>query len=463
MRDDVGIGGAVDVNNTLPSVVQIFVQNNATGGVFFNCTGTIINPRTVLTAAHCVNSQSSEAYGLPGVAASTMLISTGVNSATRLFNYLGTGNGYAAGGVASSTDVVIHPSSNIGDGGLDFPWADVAFIALDAPVTDVPAMPLLLTPLDQLTHVIQVGYGTNGTGDTGGTNAGNRFLRRVGENMLDMIGSNADYIDGVFSAFNPSSQTLGVETQVLYWTDFDDPTRTPADTAGCTFTGTNISCTTLDAVKAIDWFGGDALPQEAGTAPGDSGSPIIVDQLYDFPVIAGVLSGGYDFFRINNRYGDVSFYNPLFPFFQFITENTPYKYVSAKSGNGNWSDPNHWTQDLDPGFFIDDGNGNLVNGIPGGTESGVYETGPKLGSVLGDDVSDNPADPSFVLPPEGTPNFGGNLPASSVLLGPGSTGFVPNNTDGRRAYPSPIRRSILTSCCSTRARPQSTWMSKSIV
>ena len=38
----------------------------------------------------------------------------------------------------------------------------------------------------------------------------------------------------------------------------------------------------------------------------------------------GVLSGGYDFFGRNNRYGDTSFYNPLFPFFEFITEKLPF-------------------------------------------------------------------------------------------------------------------------------------------
>lgn len=431
VRDDIGVGGSGDVNNTLPSVVHLFIRNNVTNGTFFNCTGTLINPRTVLTAAHCVNSSSSENYGLAGQAPLTMWVSTGVNSSARLFNSVGNPSlTYDQGGVAKSTDVIIHPSSGVPDGGLEFPYADVALIALDRPITDTPALPILLSPLTQLTHVIVTGYGTNGTGDTGGNNAGNRFLRRVGENMLGMIGSNADFIDGIFFSFAPTANNFGIETQTMYWIDFDDPTRTPADTNGCTFTGTNISCTTLDAVKAIDWFGDDALPQEAGTAPGDSGSPIIVDQLYDFPIIAGVLSGGYDFFGTNNRYGDVSFYNPLYPFFEFISQNTPYKYVSTRGGSAKWSNPNFWTQDLDPGFFIDDGTGKLVNGLPTGPETGVYDTGNKLGFILGDDVSDNSTDPSFLLPPTDTPGFGANLPQSSRLLGPGSTGFVPNNTDG---------------------------------
>lgn len=427
VRTNVGVGGSVDTANTLPSVVQIFLRDNATGGVFFNCTGTMINPRTVLTAAHCVNDSSSEAYGTAETGDFSMLVATGANTQSRLFATLGTGATYAEGGVAQSSDVIIHPSANLDNGGLAFPYADVAFIALDEPITDVPYMPLLLTPLDQLTHVVVTGYGTRGTGDAGGS--GIDFLRRVGENMLGAVASNADFIDNVFFGFAPTADTFGIETQAMYFIDFDDPIRTPAEQAQCVFTGTNISCQSLEAVKAIDWFGGDALPREAGTAPGDSGSPLIVDQLYGMPVVAGVLSGGYDFFNLNNRYGDVSFYNPLYLFHEFITQNTPYKYVSARS-SGKWSNPNVWTQDLDPGFMIDDGNGNLVNGLPTGPEEGVYGTGPKLGTILGNDIGGETSDPSFLLPPQGTPGFGSTLPVSSGLQGPGSTRFVPNNTDG---------------------------------
>jgi uncharacterized protein YhjY with autotransporter beta-barrel domain len=425
VRDDVGVGFG-DPDNAAPYAVQLFLQRNSDGGVLFNCSGSVINPRTILTAAHCLNSNSSESYGLPGTgAAFTSLIATGQSSADRLFTYLPTGAGYDEGGVASSTDVIIHPTANLDNTGLPFPWADVALIAVDSPITDVPSLSLLLSPLSEATHVLQVGYGTNGTGTTGGTNAGSRLLRRIGENMLGLNGSLGDFLGGVFPDIAPATQVIGSVSQNYYWTDFDNPDRTPEQQAGCVFPGGTISCNSLEAVFAIDFFDGDALPLESGTGPGDSGSPLVADQLAEFPLAIGVLSGGFDFFRLGGTYSDVSFYNPLYPFFEFITENTPYKYVSANAGDGNWSDASHWTQDLDPGFFIQDSNGDIVNGIPVGNEPGITASDGKFGNVLGGDISGNTTaiTPGF----EGIPI---TLPESSALLGPGSTGFVPQNTDG---------------------------------
>src|SRR5690606_37388834 len=109
--------------------------------------------------------------------------------------------------------------------------------------------------------------------------------------------------------------------------------------------------------------------------------------------VAGVLSGGWnwDFFYpglgVPGGYGDQSYYNPLYLYHEFISQNTPYKYVSAQTGGGDWDDPATWTQNLDPGFYIIDGSGQAVNGLPTGGEPGVGGTTPKWGDVQGTDVS----------------------------------------------------------------------------
>ncbi|MEM1195756.1 MAG: autotransporter domain-containing protein [Pseudomonadota bacterium] len=443
VRDDVGLAASFDADDTQPSVVQIFRQDNTTGGVFLNCTGSVINPRTILTAAHCLNFNSSEAYGLPETGAvNTLLVATGADTSGRFFNYINTGAGYNQGGVARSTDVVIHPSANLDDGALPFPFADVAFIAVDQPITDVPILPILLTPLSELTRVIQVGYGSFGTGLGGppppGSLDDNPFLRRLGENQLGALASFADFDDVVFSNDAPNALTFGSSTQPYYWTDFDFPERDEFGLTGCNFNGAGPECATLGDILSTDWFDGDALPNEVGTAPGDSGSPLIAPDLFSQPVTIGVLSGGVSFFRdflnatlgFDNTYGDISFYNPLYPFFQFINENTAYKYVSAKPGSGNWSDPSRWTQTLDPSFLIVNEQGNLVNGLPEGEEDGIFSVGDSVGTILGTDIAGFPDIVSPFGPQPGDPNVGGNLPESSALLGPGSTGFVPQNTDG---------------------------------
>ena len=56
-RDDVGDSGAQAFAAGWDGVVQIFYWDQGSGGIFFNCTGSMINARTVITAAHCFNSQ----------------------------------------------------------------------------------------------------------------------------------------------------------------------------------------------------------------------------------------------------------------------------------------------------------------------------------------------------------------------------------------------------------------------
>ena len=99
----------------------------------------------------------------------------------------------------------------------------------------------------------------------------------------------------------------------------------------------------------------------------------------------------------------MSYYNPLFTYHQFISENNPYKYVSAKAGDGNWSDPDHWVQTLDPNYFVYDEDGNIVNGLPDGDEGGLGQRRPTAGIVFDTDVGEFDTGDGPPGSPPGTP------------------------------------------------------------
>ena len=470
VRDDVGLVASQDTANANPAVVQIFLLDNLTGDIFFNCTGTLINPRTVITAAHCANFVGSEDYN-PSALGYSMVISSGPNTQTRLFNFALGGLSYAQGGAALSSDVIVHPASNLENFGLPFPFGDIAMIALAEPITNIGRMDLMLSPMPGPFHATIAAYGGFGTGSTGDVGIG--FNRLVGENNVDMLGSMQD----LFRA--TTGTPIEDYTQNLYWIDMDDPNR-PTAVPQCTNGAGTLgfpACSSVAAFNDINWFGGNALAREAGTAGGDSGSALIIDQAFARKFVAGVLSGGWnwDFFYpglgVPGGYGDQSYYNPLYLYHEFISQNTPYKYVSAKAGGGDWDNPATWTQNLDPGFYIINGSGQAVNGLPTGAEPGVGGTTPKWGDVQGTSIAGFDTTPLPGLPfSSGTPladgaltplpamvavpdpaNESANLSAdmeavaankvepralidltlpSSPLLGPGSTNFVPMNTDG---------------------------------
>jgi outer membrane autotransporter protein len=407
VRDDVGIPQSeIDAaGEEWDGVVQL-INLTGGGGASF-CTGSVINARTIITAAHCYNSNPSTAYGfapgqIPAFAA------FGNNTIGSLINFLQTGNTAIdeRNFVSLISSVILHPDADLANGGaLAFPGTDIALVALQDPLINTPSYSLLFSPVPVGTHVTQVAYGTDGTGLTGASGGILDGKRQIGENIIGLIGSQNDFLRGVFET--PGTSIFGGlgtgGEQALYWIDFDDPDRVGNECARTDLFGftrsilcngaTSINVALGDVLLApdstIDYFPGDALANEAGTAGGDSGSAIFVDELGSSPLIAGVLSGGFNFTAaVPNGYGDVSYYQPLFNFFSFISQFNPYKYVSAVDGDGNWSDTSHWVQDLDPGYFIIDADGNLINGLPTGPEPGVRGTGPKEGIIFDNDIND---------------------------------------------------------------------------
>ena len=330
------------------------------------CTGTLINPRTVIFAAHCVNDHTSADYstvndGIP------VAFAFQSNARPGLIDWIS--NGYrtnAALSVYNVNNITYNPDS-LDPPALSFLYGDTAMATLDTPAADVPTWAMLFSALPAPEtisdttgtgyHVTITGYGRSGSGTTGNS-YGIDFRRKVAENFLGMLGSLDDIDTFLFGA-------PGGYTQNLYQLDFDDPTRTNE--------------------YDFNVFKDDALPNEGNTAGGDSGGPLILDQAFDKKVVLGVLSGGSRYFlgQPESSYGGSAFYQPLYLFWDWIAENNPYRYATAKAGDGKWSDASHWVTALDPNYMIIDSNGALVNGVPGTPGAGAFgqDDAQKFGQI----------------------------------------------------------------------------------
>ncbi len=356
------------------------------GGSIGLCTGTLINPRTVIFAAHCVNENAtggaqdawgygSQGGGIPisfGFAQNNLpalrewLLPTTATGAVNPNQFKTT----TANFLYNVNQVVYNADSLKLGLGLNFIQGDVAIATLDTPAANVPTWALLLSALpapaaiSETTgtgyHVTITGYGRNGQGGTltGDTN-GIDYRRRIAENTIGTLGSFDDRDAFLFGS------TEGLP-QNLYQLDFDDPRRGTAAASPYDF----------------NLFKDNALPNEGTTAGGDSGGPLILDRTFAKQVVIGVLSGGSRFYGETpfGAYGTESFYQPLYLFSDYIAANNPYRYAQTKAGDGSWTDASHWVTALDPNYqiIVD---GKLVNGVPTTAGAGIAGDGSKFGQV----------------------------------------------------------------------------------
>ncbi|MBN8845276.1 MAG: autotransporter domain-containing protein [Sphingomonadales bacterium] len=451
------------------------------GGFVGLCTATLINPRTVIFAAHCVNSRSATDYGAGqgGTAiAFGFETNTRANAAGQtdeLVRWLLGGAGGAgkyqtnlAQNFYNSNWVNYNPLS-LEPEARSFLYGDVAMASLDTPAASVPTWALLFSPLTNTStigasgtgfNVGMIGYGNNGTGTSGA--AGSDFRRRSAENILGALTDLQTFESFLFGG------TPNGLTQNLYFLDFDDPRRGLSGASPFDFNAFRDNARTNPNGNSLEGI----------TSQGDSGGPLVL-QNFSKQVVIGVLSGGYTRFfsgQPANGYGTVSFYQPLYLYWDWIAANNPYHYVAAKAGDGAWTDASHWVTTLDPSYMILSG-GQPVNGIPtltgeqkdgtsgdfgqicfqsGGvsdcydTRTGeeVVESRPigtsddNAGSATVDEVTAAAATRDGLIPgaqPEAqaaaTP-----LPAATLTNGlPGATNFVPNNVEPVRTAGTPPR------------------------
>jgi subtilase-type serine protease len=446
-------GGALDQSGKTIGLVtgvngvgQMFVRGNPNTTGLSLCTGTLINPRTVIFAAHCVNTRPTGAYGPNGSPFGLHAGGTPIAFGFAADNLPGVRQWLGLASVAGGTDAnpalrhatneqralynveqVWYDPRSLATGFLE---ADVAIATLDTPAFQVPTWTLLFSPLTEGTHSTIIGYGTNGTHSSAqGTgcpapfNACSPigsidFRRRAAENMLDVLGSLADRSNYLFGSASALQQSL-------YMQDFDSPGGRAAF---------NPSAGRFD----FDLAQGGALAREGITAGGDSGGPLVVDQKFTNadgsfrPVVVGVLSGGSRFYNGQrfSTYGTSNFYQPLFLFWDAIVANNNYIYAGAKAGDGAWEDASRWVQLMDPNYAVER-NGVLVNDLPDTPALGVSGNTPKFGTLCSFDLAkactDLADDDTATAPAAGS---GAGL---IVPGGPGSTDFVPNNV---KANPS---------------------------
>ncbi|MCT4657198.1 MAG: autotransporter domain-containing protein [Cohaesibacter sp.] len=339
-----GLANFYDQANSYANVANIMKFQ---GGSFNNtCTGTLINSRTIVTAAHCLVDENNPDTNIdvgdvdPAKAgAKTFGISfradsnkQGKDQATATAEFQNNQDESLISGFVVNPNYGKPHSPKI-DATNSY---DLAIISLDKPITSIEAAQILTTLPDVGEEITLVGYGRAGAidVDVNGIGSGRSLSltddkRRVAGNYLESTGPvTQELLNGLTptGTIDPDDAPFKVGVPMLIF-DVDDP-NAPKDH----LTGKNEPG---DIVHA----------EEGGTAPGDSGGPMFVTRNGVRYLVGVSNSGGpreenptgYD-----GGYGNVVFHASIAANLDWLERNNPLKEVSAKAGSGNWSDLASW-------------------------------------------------------------------------------------------------------------------------